>query len=523
MNSINSVILSPSARVILSEAKNLRASRVNSAKNLDPSAFRQRTDPPSPWRTPQDDKGKPNKTAIFLMAVLILAFSYIIIKDVVLPAWVLASAVVVGGGALLAVSLNRPQVVTYLLVAYLPFSKVLVGDFGGLATAFNFTNLLMGFIFLVWMTGRYSEGEPIWLRTSLNLPILLFTLMGCLSIVRGNYYGSDYIWFAVVAFKRWITPILMFFLVLNTVKDRATIKNIITIMIIATTIVGLMAIYEYIEVGDSSLEKSRIGGISEHSNSLAAFFNYYIFLPFGFFLVNINRFRYWLLLIPFLIQFRGIMVTFSRGGYMAFALGLFAITFFRSKILLLLLLMATWFAFMNPILLPAGIRFRMGQTFEGRTNDLGIVEEAEGSLDTSARNRVEVWKGALQMIQDQPFFGIGYGLFFYTIAAYWTGGFAIDAHNTYLIIAAEMGLPALLVFLWIVFAVLWHTYRLYRTTQDPFAKAVALGFLGGLFGLLLSNMFGSRLDSQEVSSYFWILSALIMRLKILEEKEAAPL
>ena len=35
----------------------------------------------------------------------------------------------------------------------------------------------------------------------------------------------------------------------------------------------------------------------------------------------------------------------------------------------------------------------------------------------------------------------------------------------------------------------------------------------------MSNMFGSRLDSQEVSSYFWILAALIMRLKILDQRE----
>jgi hypothetical protein len=35
----------------------------------------------------------------------------------------------------------------------------------------------------------------------------------------------------------------------------------------------------------------------------------------------------------------------------------------------------------------------------------------------------------------------------------------------------------------------------------------------------MSNMFGSRLDSQEISSYFWILTALIMRLRILDVRE----
>ena len=465
---------------------------------------------------------KQGKFAIFFMAAMALAFSYIITKNVAIPSWIIVTAALIGGIVLFSIGINHPHVITYVLVAYLPFSKVLVGGFGSLAMALNLTNLLMLFIFVAWMTGKFSENEPLWLSTPLNLPITLFIILGCLSVVRGTYYGTGYAWFAVIEFKRWITPILMFFLVLNTVKDRITIKNIVIIMIVVTTIVGLMAIYDYIEAGDTSLEESRIGGIAEHSNSLAAFFNYYMFLPFGFFLLNKSKWKYWLLLIPFLIQFRGVMVTFSRGGYMAFALGLYAITFIRSKAMFVLLLVATLFSLFNPILLPAGIRYRMGQTFTkpvSYTEAVSQEEYVEESLDGSARSRIEIWKGALKMIEEQPFFGVGYGLFFPLMRYYWSGGFSMDAHNTYLIIAAEMGIPALLVFLLIVFMVIWQTYLLYRTTKDPFAKATALGFLGGLFGLLMSNMFGSRLDSQEVSSYFWILAALVMRLRILDERE----
>ena len=474
---------------------------------------------------PSQSKGMPfkqKKTAVFLMAVMALAFSYIVTKDVVIPSWILITAAFVGGVVLFGMGINNPHVITYVLVAYLPFSKVLVGDFGGAAMALNLTNLLMLFIFIVWLSGKYSDNETLWLSTPLNAPIILFTLMGFLSILRGSSYSAEYTWFAIIEFKRWITPVLMYFLVLNTVKDRTTIKNLVVIMIIVCTIVGLMAIYDYIEVGDSSLEKSRIGGISGHSNSLAAFFNYYIFLPFGFFLMNMNRFRYQLLLIPFLIQFRGIMVTFSRGGYIAFAFGLYAITWFRSKALFVVLLAATLFSFFNPILLPPGIRYRMSQTFTkpvSYTEAISAPEIAEESRDGRARSRMEIWKGALRMIKEQPFFGVGYGLFFPLMRYYWIGGYSMDAHNTYLIIAAEMGIPALIIFLIIIFMTIWNTYRLYSTTKDPFAKALALGYLGGLFGLLMSNMFGSRLDSQEVSSYFWILTALVMRLQILDQRE----
>ncbi len=463
---------------------------------------------------------KPKRTAVILMGLMALAFSYIIMKEVVLPPMFLIIGALIGGIVLLGMGMNRPEVVTYVLVAYLPFSKVLAGSFGGFATAFNLTNLLMAFIFIVWMTGRYSKEEPPWLSTPLNFPILLFMVLGAISVVRGSYYGTGYFWPAFTEFKRWTTPILLFFLVLNTVKERDTIKNIVVVIMIVTMIVALMAIYDYLNVGpNTSLENSRVGGISGHSNTLAAFFNYYMFLFFGFFLMNMGQFRSWLLLIPFLTCFRGIMVTFSRGGYVSFGFAMYSISFFRSKLLFMLLLVLTWFAMMNPAVLPAGVRFRMAQTFEKNNAYVDSFESAEDALDASAKNRVEIWKGGIKMIEENPIFGVGYGLFHSLIPYYWTGGYEIDAHNTYLILAAEMGIPALLIFLLIILLTFIQTYGLYRTTEDRFAKGLALGFIGGLFGLLMSNMFGSRLDSQEVSSYFWILAAIILRLKILDQRD----
>ena len=43
--------------------------------------------------------------------------------------------------------------------------------------------------------------------------------------------------------------------------------------------------------------------------------------------------------------------------------------------------------------------------------------------------------------------------------------------------------------------------------------------LGGLFGLLMVNMFGSRLNAEEVSAYFWIYAGLIMAGVRMEKKE----
>jgi putative inorganic carbon (hco3(-)) transporter len=463
---------------------------------------------------------RPGKGMMILMGIAAFALTYIITKDVRIPTPFIIIGALLGSIALLTYGFAHPEVVTYALVAYLPFSKELAGDFSGAATALNFTNLLMGYLVLVWMSGRFSVDEPPWLKTPLNLPIYLFMIVGFISICRGTYYGTGYFHQAFTEYKRWMTPIFLFFLVLNTMKDRDTIKNVVMIMIMVTTLVGLMAIYDYIELGSvSSLEKSRIGGICDQPNMLAAFFNYYMFLPFGFFITQANRAKSWLYLIPFAICFRGVMVTFSRGGYLAFALGLYAVAFFRSKMLFIVMLFSIGLLIIFPQALPPGIRYRMAQTFEKQVSYSQTAEQMEASLESSAGTRIAVWRGALKMIGDNPIFGVGYGLFEYKIPYYWEQHKRIDAHNTYLIIAAEMGIPELLIFLWIIGAVFFQTRALYYATSDPFTKSLCLGFIGGIFGLLMSNMFGSRLDSQEVSSYFWILAALVMRLAILEGKQ----
>src|SRR3989338_6577046 len=397
------------------------------------------------------------------MGAVVCFLAYVITKNVFIPKSVMLAFTVLGAIYLFFKGMKQPEIVTYVLVAYIPFSAELAGDFGGFATAVNFTNLLMIFIMVVWLTGRYASDEPIWLSTPLNLPIILFLLVGLISVIRGINFSGGHLVAAIIEYKRWITPPLLYFLVLNTVKNRPTIRAIINIMMFVTAIVACMAIYDYIDAGEGgSLESSRIGGIVDQPNMLAAFFNYYMFLPLAFMLMNTKKSKYWLFLIPVLLEFRGVMVTFSRGGYMAFALGLYAISFFRSKMLFVFLILVGFIVYFNPILLPAGVRYRMGQTFQIDKTSAQEVEYDEASLESSAKSRVEIWRASVDMIKDHPVFGVGYKLFPYMLEYYapqWKG---FDAHNTYIIITAEMGIPALLIFLWCILSILWQTLRLYR-------------------------------------------------------------
>jgi putative inorganic carbon (HCO3(-)) transporter len=463
---------------------------------------------------------------IWWMVTAIGLFAVLVVKEVQLPPSVMLGFGIVGLTGLFMTGLQDPVIPLYMLIAYLPFSRILVGDFGTQAVALNMTNILMLLVLFAYVVHQLSQHRRIGDRMPFNALVWTFCLLGTVALLRAGWeYGSWYVTEFIIPLKRWLTPMAMYFLTLNIARERRSTKAVVVIIMVAVTIVGAMASYDYFQNADASFDKARVGGIAEQPNTLGAFFDYYMFLLAGFFLVYWRNGRAWLLLLPLLICFRGIMVTFSRGAYLGFAAGVIGACFFHSKRLMVALVTTVLVTiFITPVLIPEGIRYRMGMTVRDPTAAWTEGDLAE-TLETSAATRIQVWRGAVQMIKEHPMWGVGYGAFPQFIHSYAPEnahlGY-IDAHNSYLLIAAEMGIPTLLVFLLIVAAAGYYTYWLYRHTQDQFFKATALGFLAGLCGLLVANMFGSRMDDQAVASYFWVLCGVVMRAVLMEWEAQGP-
>jgi hypothetical protein len=466
-----------------------------------------------------DKSQKNNKKLFFVVGFFVLLIAWIINKDIQIPTWFTITAGIFVVMYLLLSGIKNPEIPFYVLTAYLPFNKVISGTFGGFMTALNLTNILILIVISCWFLNGMSGKKKIFESNPLNWFVFLFCLLGIFSVLRGGfYYGSRYMMEFIIPLKRWLTPVFLYFVALNVVKSKDIFKNTIVIVMIVVAVAGLMAVKEGIDLGDAgSLQSSRVGGIALQANMMGAFFVYYMFLFLGFFLLHWRKIKSWGLLLPFLICLRGIQVTFSRGALLAFAFGLVAITFFKNKLIFIVLCFGILFALFNPQWLPGSARFAIERTKGGEQ----IYEGAslEDSVDASAATRIEIWRGAVQMIKDNPVFGVGYGVFPYAIATYVPKVGENDAHNTYLIIAGEMGIPVLIVFLLIILILFRNTFWLFTRAEDPFVKAVALGMLGGLAGMIVANMFGSRLESEEVSSYFWILAGLIVRAVIMKKRK----
>lgn len=113
---------------------------------------------------------------------------------------------------------------------------------------------------------------------------------------------------------------------------------------------------------------------------------------------------------------------------------------------------------------------------------------------TAANDRLELWSAGLRMIESHPITGIGLGNFEAEVPSYLAPGEHIDfiAHNTYIQMAAEMGLPGLALFLAILLFTLGSLNRTRRLAQEANATLVycaASGLRAGLVGFAVAMIF----------------------------------
>lgn len=113
---------------------------------------------------------------------------------------------------------------------------------------------------------------------------------------------------------------------------------------------------------------------------------------------------------------------------------------------------------------------------------------------TSENDRLALWSAGLHMIEAHPLAGIGLDNFKAEVPAYLAPGQHIDyiAHNTYIEMAAEMGVPGIALFLWILVATFKSLARTRRSaweSNSPILYSVASGLRAGTAGFCVAMFF----------------------------------
>ena len=106
------------------------------------------------------------------------------------------------------------------------------------------------------------------------------------------------------------------------------------------------------------------------------------------------------------------------------------------------------------------------------------------------QSRISMWRDALPLIKHHPWLGTGLGTF---PIAYTSGQtaflnqFVNHAHNDYLEIAGDLGIPAALILFASIIFILVHTMRSFLSGERDFDRIVALGCVGSIVAILLHS------------------------------------
>ena len=260
------------------------------------------------------------------------------------------------------------------------------------------------------------------------------------------------------------------------------------------------------KLGLSTIEKSRVYGPQLQPNDFGAFLVYGITPFIGVAIVFMGKLRIWALLPVFALYAKVLITTFSRGAYLGFGVAAIIAAYVRGKTFLVFMgLLGILVLLAFPQLIPQSLMDRFGHT-----TGQGVYSER---MDQSSADRIILWNAAVDMSIESPLLGKGFKAFQKLKSEYTERPVRVsDPHNMYLFISSQMGIPALILFLMILYRHYSMSVFLARNTQERFVRAIGIGGAAMAGSIAAINMFGSRMVNVEVCGYFWIYLAIIMHL-----------
>ena len=416
------------------------------------------------------------------------------------PIWILYGLAALMGLYVFSTAFHSVELVLACFLLYLPFSSTYVIP---VAPGVNGTNMLilLGLFAAVMRKVDERQNWISWPKGTTT--VFIFGFITCLSgftVLRQPGGWSHLFHNEILSYKAWIDQFIMYFIALSCIRSIDMAKRVVLYMCIGTIILVVYSVPEMLDkMGNSSIDKSRIGGPHQQANMFGGFVAYTMLPLVALFITYIKDIRAWLLTPYFLIAAKVLISTFSRGAYLAIAVGAFMAAYYKGRgFLIMWATLGVCVILVFPNVFPESVRVRL---LGSETN---VVSAGPEKLDKSSEHRIILWRAGGKMILESPVLGKGFKGFMKLKSQYTERDVKeSDPHNTYIYIASQMGLPAMILFL-LILGYSFHLGRvLSRNKEDLFIRAVGVGGASATICYAIVCMFGSRAVNLEFTSYFW--------------------
>lgn len=325
-------------------------------------------------------------------------------------------------------------------------------------------------------------------------------------------------------FNEIISHALLYFVVINLIDDVKSLKLVIKSLIAATlllTFVGIYSLSKVLPQLDRLREITEVGlplGTSLAALSTAVA----MVLPLT---IAMTQFEdktrslifYYFAIIAFVAT---IITSYSRTGFIVVALSFFStigIRFFRyyKKIVILfiaIICLLAWSGILNDYL-----PYNYG----------GVTKIQDIIYLSTMQYRIKAWKAGIEIIKDNPLFGIGTGMWEDYIPLYGEKmpvhldngsigrGYIVDPHNFYIEIAVNMGIIGFLTYIILLRQIFKMQNKAISNNKKNILYFIAKGNSAGLLAFFIWCLVGARFTDGSfigIGIVFWILVALGERL-----------
>jgi len=408
----------------------------------------------------------------------------------------------IGFWVMCVVSLTkRPLWGLYYMIPFLPFRTMRVRMF-----AFPLGANMMSILVIAVIAGALIHGKHlpksklyiIWLIYGVYIYFSMWLAFGL-----GNTPAP--LWLSDRNFEVWkdymVVP-MIFVAASMLVEDRKTIRTIIILTAITVLAIDWVSLHSLAAGASQSFDEGKRsrGPLAAGPNGTAAFLAQSAMFYWGL-LQFVKSWKYKLIgygLVAYSVA--AAMFTFSRGGYAALLVSILVLGIVKDRKLLLMLgvFLLTW-----QLVVPNAVRERVTMT-----------QDANGQLEASAQERVDLWSESWDSFVHSPIAGNGFASFQY-------GHHVVenlkDTHNFYVKVMVETGILGLILIFALLQQMLALGYRLFKRATDPLYRGLGLGLLLAICSCMVANCFGDRWTYLEISGPLWVLLAIGVRATHLTE------
>ena len=389
------------------------------------------------------------------------------------------------------------------------------------------STLVIGVLFLLpaFLISSLSGNKP-FLKDHWNLPFVVFGLLILLSAISQNYFLTnkyDGIWdskLSLIGLANWIPLIWVFWASQPYLNSKSKRRSFSLILVAGTFPVLITGFGQYFLNWTGPFQTLNgliiwyqrpienpggLSGLFSSQNYAASWLNFVWPFCIALFIEKRNDFFKKTTAFSFLIS-TGLaaFLTFSRNAWlglftsMQIVLGKKGFKFFLPLIITILIIL---FLF-SPI-----VNVELQNSLKNLLPRKILLEFSNEGYEGLDVTRIEIYKSALGLIKENPFFGIGAGSFteiFFFNTNFWKG----HSHNLLFELSISYGLPATIIFF------ITNINILYLSSKKIFSSKIKINvtyidraFWTALFFFLISQMADVQYFDGKISLITWILIA----------------